>query len=155
MTKKKVKKYNNNVCLDEDGETILIKLLREEFILHKFEDRSEIIRLNHSDGHHPFRVTIPMTEKKYWWPGMYRQVETELQKCDLCIGYGKQLRILKNWRVNPPSERPWVSISIDYLSLLLNDSTASPLCLLLHMWYEVCDETHTSPFLLGDERLGS
>ena len=38
---------------------------------------------NHSDGHHPFRVTIQMIERKYWSPGMYRQVEAELQKCDL------------------------------------------------------------------------
>jgi hypothetical protein len=58
ITKKQVKKYLKYVHSNGDGDTILIKHLGEEFILPKFEDRPQIIRLNHSDGHHPFRVTI-------------------------------------------------------------------------------------------------
>jgi hypothetical protein len=43
----------------------------EEFILPQFEEREEIIRLNYADGHHPFRVTIQMIDRKCWWPGMH------------------------------------------------------------------------------------
>ena len=44
ITKTKVKKYLKYVRFDEDGETILIKHLGEEFILPKFEDRPESFR---------------------------------------------------------------------------------------------------------------
>ena len=58
-----------------------------------------------------------MIERKYWWPGMCRQVEAYLSKCDLCVPYAKQVKLLKEWRTNPPPERPWACISIDHLIL--------------------------------------
>jgi len=64
--------YLKYVRLEEGEETIVIKHLGEELILPKFEDRPEIIRLNHSDRHHSFRLRIQMIEIKYWWPRMYR-----------------------------------------------------------------------------------
>ena len=45
----------------------------------------EIIWLHHSDGNQPIRATIQVIVRKYRWPGMYRQVDVELQKCDFCI----------------------------------------------------------------------
>ena len=87
ITKKKVKNYLKYVRLDDDGETVLIKNLGEEFVLPKFEDLEKIIPLNHADGHHSFQITIPIIERKYWWPGMYRQIEACLSNCDSCVRY--------------------------------------------------------------------
>ena len=89
-TKENYQKYLKYVRFDDVGETILIKHLGEEFILPKFEDQEEIIRLNHADRHHPFRVTIQMIERKHCWPGMYRQLEACLSKCDSCVRYANK-----------------------------------------------------------------
>lgn len=91
-----------------------MKHLGEKFILSKFEGREEIIRCNHADWDHFFRVTIPMMERKCWWPGMGRQVEAYVSKCDLCVRYAEHVNLLREWRTNPPPERPGrVSIWID------------------------------------------
>ena len=111
-TKENYQKYLKYVRFDDVGETILIKHLSEEFILPKFEYREEIIRLNHADGLYPFRVTIQMIKRKYWLAGMYRQVEAYLSKCDLCVRYAKQVKLLKEWRTNTPPERPLAGIFI-------------------------------------------
>ena len=106
-----------NVRLDDHWETILIKHFVEAFILPKFEDPEEFIRLNHSDGHNPFQVRIEMIQRKYGWPGMHQQVEAYLSKSD---SYAEQVKLLKEWRTNPPPERSGASISIDYLILPRN-----------------------------------
>jgi len=40
-----------------------------------------------------------------------------VEKCDLCQRYAKRVKSLKEWRGNPPPQRPWSSVSIDFLEI--------------------------------------
>ena len=48
---------------------------------------------------------------------MYKQVQSLVEQCDLCQRYAKQFKLLKEWRGNPPPQRPWSSISVDFLEM--------------------------------------
>jgi hypothetical protein len=79
-----------------------------------FEDRGKIIP--HHDGG-LFQVTIQIIERKYRWPGMYREVEAYFSKCDSSARHAEQGQVLKQRRINLPPERLLTSISIDHLVL--------------------------------------
>jgi hypothetical protein len=72
ITKKKVRSYVKHVRLGEDGSTIFVTHLGEEYILPKFEDRERIIKGTHSNGHFPMRSTLEMIQRTYSWPNMYK-----------------------------------------------------------------------------------
>ena len=63
------------------------------------------------------RPTLEMIQRTYWWPNMYKQVQSLVEKCDLCQRYAKQVKSLKDWRENPLPQRPWSSISVDFLEM--------------------------------------
>jgi len=69
---KKVRSYVKHIRLGEDGSTIFVTHLGEEYILPKFEDRERIIKDTHSNGHFPMRPTLKMIQRTYWWPNMYK-----------------------------------------------------------------------------------
>ena len=117
ITKKKVRRYLKHVRLGEGGSTIVVTHLGEEYILPRFEDRERIIKDTHCNGHFPMRPTLEMIQRTYWWPNMYKQVQSPVEKCDLCQRYAKQVKLLKEWRGNPPPQRPWSSISVDFLEM--------------------------------------
>jgi len=117
ITKKKVRRYLKHVRLGEDGSTIFVSHLGEEYILPQFEDRDRSIKDTHSNGHFQMRPTLEMIQRTNWWLNMYKQVHSLVQKCDFCQRYAKQVNLLKEWRGNPPPQRPWSSISVDFLEM--------------------------------------
>ena len=52
---------------------------------------------------------------------MYKQVQSLLEKCDLCLGYAKRIKSLKEWRGYPPPQRTWCSISVDFLEMPVSE----------------------------------
>jgi hypothetical protein len=46
-----------------------------------------------------------------------KHVQSLVEKCDLCQRYAKQVKLLKEWRGNPPPQRPWSSISVDFIEM--------------------------------------
>jgi len=63
------------------------------------------------------RHTLEMIQRTYWWPNMYKQVSSLVEKCDLCQMYTKQVKLLKEWRENLPPQRSWSTISVDSLHM--------------------------------------
>jgi hypothetical protein len=63
------------------------------------------------------RPTLEMIQRTYWWPNMYKQVPSLVEECDLCQRSAKKVKLLKEWSGNQPTQRPWSSISVDFLEM--------------------------------------
>jgi len=88
---KKVRSYLKHVLLGEYGSTIFVSHLGEKHILPKFEDREIIIKNTHSNGYFLMRPTLQMIQRTYWWPNMYKQIQSVVEKCDLVQRYASQV----------------------------------------------------------------
>ena len=57
------------------------------YVLKKEELRAEVIRLHHdvpAVGHGERWKMVELVTRKYWWPGVTRDVGRYVEGCDLC-----------------------------------------------------------------------
>ena len=108
----------------QDCEIHASRIYYKERILLPWDDelKTQIIYRTHSIGlgGHPDQVkTLDLVSRSYWWPRMFRDIETFVQACQLCtrmkapctspLGFLKPL---------PVPFRSWSDISVDYITPL-------------------------------------
>ena len=85
--------------------------------------RAEIIRLHHDiplGGHRGQWKTVELVTRKFWWPGVTKEVKQYVEGCDFCQrnkNYTEQLA--GKLMPNSIPEKPWSHISADFITKLL------------------------------------
>ena len=84
MKKARVKELRGNEWKVE-GDIVLKK--GKVYVLKDEELRAEVIQLHHdvpAVGHGGRWKMVELVTRNYWWPGVTRDVEKYIKRCDLC-----------------------------------------------------------------------
>jgi len=90
-TVEELKKAGVKTLRDEEWEiedSVVLK--KRRIYMPEGELREEIIRLHHDTpvrGHGGRRKTMELVTRNYWWPGVTKEVERYVDRCDACQRY--------------------------------------------------------------------
>ena len=119
-----LKKTGMKMLKDEEWEIEEGIVMKEGKIYVPEEElRGEIIQLHHDTpigGHRGKWKTTELVTRNYWWPGITKEVERYVDRCNTCQRY-------KNWSEAPAGklmpntipEKPWSQILADFITKLL------------------------------------
>ena len=82
--------------------------------------RREVVRLNHDDslaGHFGFARTLALIQRKYYWPGMNKDIKSYVDTCDTCYRI-KPVRHKPYWELSalPPPRAPFTDSTMDFIT---------------------------------------
>jgi len=86
------------------------------------ELRGEIICLHHNTpvGEHGGRwKTVELVTRNYWWPGVTKEIERYVDRCDACQRYKNRSKVpVGRLMPNAIPEKPWSYILADFITKL-------------------------------------
>ncbi len=82
--------------------------------------RREVVRLNHDDplaGHFGFARTLALIQRKYYWPGMNKDIKSYVDTCDTCHRI-KPVRHKPYGELSalPPPRAPFTDLTMDFIT---------------------------------------
>jgi len=86
------------------------------------ELRGKIIQLHHNTPVGEYRgrwKTVELVARNYWWPGVTKEVERYVDRCDICQRYKNRSKApVGKLMPNVIPEKPWSHISVDFITKL-------------------------------------
>jgi len=121
----KMKQVGVKMLRDEEWKEIdgIMYKERKVYVPKDEKLRAEIIRLHHDTllgGHRGQWKTVELVTRKFWWPGVTKEVKQYVEGCDFCQrnkNYTEQLA--GKLMPNSIPEKPWSHISADFITKLL------------------------------------
>jgi hypothetical protein len=81
--------------------------------------RTEVLRRHHNDpiaGHFGAKRILELVARKYYWPGMSREVKAYTQACSTCQRVRPvRHRLHRSMEPLPQPRGPWTDISMDFI----------------------------------------
>jgi len=92
------------------------------YVLKDEELRAEMIRLHHdvlAAGHGGRWKTVELVMRNYWWPGVTRDVEKYVERCDLCQRMKNRMEEpAGKLKLSEVPQKMWTHLTVDFIMKL-------------------------------------
>ena len=103
-----------------EGDLVLKE--RKVYVPKEEELRVEIIWLHHNMpaiGHRGRWKTVELVTRNYWWPGVMKDVEKYMERCDLCqMMKNRTEELAGKLKLSEVPEKPWSYLIVDFITKL-------------------------------------
>jgi len=95
---------------------------RKIYVPKDEELRIEIIWLHHDTlvaGYRGKWKIVELVTKNYWWPGVIREVEQYIERCNLCQQIKNRMEeVVGKLKLGEVLEKPWTYILVNFITKL-------------------------------------